>query len=304
MVALFVWSAIKKLILMPEERDKNKRSMGVVTATVEDNCLTHGIRGRLKHEDILKMVALYSEDDKQSRIFGRFAHLVGLVFKNFNRKIHIIRPFRITKRDFVVVEALDPHTRNPDAVMWVGIDKNQTKFVIDELYGNFITAELAARIKEKAGGLRLISRIADPAAFSEDKHLLNAQGQTLASTLSNDYGISYLPGTKNRQRADRRIKDALDYELRGEEIVLAPELYIFDTCHRTIYEFEHYQWDEWRGRIAERKSPKEKPQDKDDHQIENLGRILLQEATFSPLPLIMQPQASSIKTARSFDPFD
>ena len=272
-----------------------------VQADVEANCIEHGIRGRLKHKDIERMVAEYDDEDKQARVYGKFHHLIGIVFKKFNRKIHVIKPFNITERDFVVVEALDPHPRNPDAVMWVAIDRKGTKFIVDELYGKFETPELAKRILSKADRFRIIQRIADPLAFIEDQHQDNPIEQTLAYKLD-ALGLDYERATKNRRRADRRIKDALDYEMRGEDILVAPELYIFDTCERTIWELEHLVWDDWRGKISERKSPKETPVDKDDHMIENLGRILVQEPEFIEMPR-QRRYSPGVKTKKSLDPF-
>ena len=272
-----------------------------VEADIEKNCIEHGIRGRLNHKDILRMIAEYNEEDKQARIWGKFHHLIGIVFKNFNKKIHIIKPFDIAKKDYVVVEALDPHPRNPDAVMWLAVDRKGTFFVVNELYGTFITSELIERINKKADRYRVEMRLADPSAFEEDKHQDNPKEQTLAAELW-DSGLEYQRATKNRERADRRIKDALDYEMVGKEIIVAPELYIFDTCKRTIWELEHLVWDEWRGKIAERKSPKEKPVDKDDHCIENLGRILVQEPTFIPMPK-KDFKGREVKTKKDLDPF-
>jgi len=79
-----------------------------------------------------------------------------------------------------------------------------------------------------------------------------------------------------------------------------PELYVFDTCPRTIYEFEHLRWDEWQGKIAEKKDQKEKTIDKDDHMIENIGRILIQEPQFYPMPT---PGNSGIAEDPDYDPF-
>jgi len=264
-----------------------KKSAGMIWADVEANCIEHGIRGRLKHSDIEKMVAQYTDDEKHARIHGKFHHF--------------IKPSEVTKKDYIVLEALDPHPRNPDAVMWLAVDNKGTKFIVDELYGVFTTGELAKRIEKKADRYRLGMRLADPSAFEEDKHQDNPVEQTLAAKLW-DLGLEYQAATKNRRRADRRIKDALDYEMKGEEIIVAPELYIFDTCKRTIWELEHLVWDEWRGTAAERKSPKEKPVDKDDHMIENLGRILVQEPEFIPMPKQTRYR-TGIKTKESLDPF-
>ena len=285
-------------VLEPEFR----RKVGVVEADVWDNSVEKGVRGRLEEEDINRMIAEYDEDDKQARIYGKFHHLTGIVFKNFNRKIHVIKPFKITKRDFVVIEALDPHPRNPDALLWLAIDRKGTKFVIDEVYENMNTATLAAHARKRDDRYRIERRICDPSGFNTNQH--NEVESCLTSRLYDEYGLDYMKGTKDRRGADRRIKDALDYEMKGNDMLMAPELYIFSTCERLIYEMEHYQWDDWRGRASERKSPLERPMDKDDHCIEDLGRILLQEFTF--VPMITQRRSIGIgeRKTKDFDPFD
>ena len=103
------------------------------------------------------MISEYSEDEKQARIYGKFQHLVGLIFKNWNRQVHVIPPFDIDMRNFAVYEFLDPHPRNPDAVMWVAVDSNGTKYVIDEMFVKVTSEEdLAMKIKVKPLNIELL----------------------------------------------------------------------------------------------------------------------------------------------------
>ena len=271
-----------------------------IEAGVACNCIEHGIRGILKHKDIEKMIAEYDEEDMQARVHGKFQHLIGIVFKTFKRKIHVIKPFNINPRDFITIEALDPHPRVEDAVMFVAVDRKGNKYITDELYEHFKLFELAERIHKIEDRHRIILRIADPAAFVKNQHDDNPEEETLAGKLLDKYDLEFVPASKNRTQANRAIKDALDYEIVGDEMVIAPEIYIFDTCQRIIYELEHLQWDDWRGKAAERKSPLEKPMDKDDHMIENLGRILLLDPQFTEMPLKAK---RSIGVKKDFDPF-
>jgi hypothetical protein len=82
--------------------------------------------------------------------------------------------------------------------------------------------------------------------------------------------------------ADRRISTALSYTENKGFMIKAPEVYVFDTCERTMFEMEHYRWQEHTGKSADLHNPKEKPIDKDDHMIENLGRALYNEIQFIP----------------------
>lgn len=256
------------------------RPVSYVEADVWSACRDiPGTRGHLSKADILKMIAEYDEDEKQARIYGKFQHLIGLVFKQWNRRIHVIKPFHVNHQDYEVWQMLDPHPRNPDAVLWCAVDKYGRKFVIDELYERVNnTSELAYKIKQKDSQYRVTRRLADPSAFIQNQH--DPDSRSLADRLSQEYGITYEPGTKMRTAADRRIADALAYQEIAGQLIKVPELYVFESCPRTIFEMEHYRWDEWTGRSADKKDRKERPVDKDDHMIEDLGRFLIQEPQF------------------------
>ena len=280
-----------------KEAVEKKRKVAYLEADVETACIQHGIRGFLQHEHIDNMISQYDEEDLQARVKGKFQHLIGLVYKMFTRRIHVIKPFEINHEDFVVVEALDPHPRNPDATMWLATNRKGQKFVVDELFMKGTVSEAAERIKKKAAQYRIIKRIADPSAFNEDQH--QETGMTLAQRLAGK-GLEYEKATKTRTNSDRRIADALTYTMVGQEMIKAPELYIFDDCVRTIFEIEHYRWQEWLGRAGETKDPSERPVDKDDHMIENLGRILVQEPKWTPNP---RPPSGVRKSVQSSNPY-
>jgi hypothetical protein len=270
----------------------------IVQAEVEDACKIHGVRGFLDHEQIVRMVAQYDDEDKQARVFGKFQHLVGLVFKMWRKDIHVIKPFEVNKRDFVVFDAIDTHPRNPDAYIQVAIDRYGTKYVIDELYQNGKDEELADRVRKKKDGRRVIKSLIEPGAFVEDQHQTNETENSLAKRLQK-LGLNFVAGSKRRTDAVRRIKEALSFQVVKDRIIRPPELYVFDSCARTIWEIEHWQWDDWRGKAAERKSPREKPEDKDDHLIECLGRVLLEEPQFEEY-IVQQ----NISVTPNLDPYN
>jgi len=273
------------IIANPDKDLATKGQRIYIEAGVEAACKQHGIRGHLEHDHIQRMIAEYSEDEQQARIHGKFQHLVGLRFKQFSRTIHVVRPFEIRPRDFCVYHALDTHPRVNDAGVWIAVDVKGRKFIVDEFWEKCTggTEEMAQRIKKKNELYRVERKLLEPAAFVQDQHT----EKSLATKLS-EYGLHYLEATKTRTLSDKRIEDSLTFKkinLNGaEEFIKYPELYIFDTCQRTIYEFEHLRWDEWTGKMSERKDQKEKTVDKDDHMIECVGRILIQEPQFIPMP--------------------
>lgn len=264
--------------------EKITRKVANIEADVEAACIQHGTRGHLEHEQINAMVAEYDPDEREARVHGRFQHLTGLVYKQFKRKVHVIPAFDINMADWVVYEALDPHPRNPDAVVWIAVDRYGTCVVCNELYAKPKNGsrELAELIKAKADRYRIQQRIADPSGWNTNQNEDDSRGVCQKLT---DYDLNYIKASKNREAADKRIGDFLGFvQLPTGEFIQSPRLLVFDTCKRTIFEFEHYQWEDWTGKTADKKDPREKPMDKDDHMIENIGRILLLEPGFVEMP--------------------
>lgn len=273
-------------------------SRAFIEADVETACKEHGVRGFLSHEHIERMIAQYDEVDLQARVKGKFQHLTGLVFKQFNPKVHMVRPFIVKPSELAVYEALDCHPRTQDAVLWVGVDRLGKKFVVDELFIHGTDEEICAQIRAKAAQYHIVRRIADPSMWNEDQHT----GKSMATRWAK-YGLTYIPATKARQAADRRIGQALSYQAVDGVVIVAPELYILDNCTRLRWELEHYRWDNWKGKAAEAKGLKEKPVDKDDHLIEDLGRILFQEPEFVEPPRYFEPQYHGNAGLPLLDPY-
>lgn len=288
--------------------NRKEGQRGVIEATVEDNCKQHGVRGILNHSDIVKMISEYSVEDRQARIFGKFQHLTGLVLKNFNPEIHIIKPFQITEKDFSVIQFYDQHPRNPEAVLWIATRSDGVKFVVNEIYQKFGSiAELATRVKKVDSEYRIIERFADPSAWADvqpTKTIEQGLWKTVGQQLADDHNLIYQPASKQRTHGIALIQDALDYQITeingAKQFVKKPMLYIFNTCVRTIWEAQHWQYNEWSGKSQEKKDPSEKPQDKDDHMMENLGRGFLNDTGFIPYSPPMTMPIHQV----TLDPYD
>ncbi len=277
--------------------DMAKRQRINIEADVESACKQHGVRGHLEHEHIQAMIAEYDEDEKQARVHGKFQHLAGLRFKRWSRSVHVIKSFQVNPREYCVYQYIDPHPRNPDAVLWVAVNRNGQKFVVDELWTKCQngTEELAGVIKKKDDMYRIIWRAGDPSMFIKDQH----QDESTAAKLTR-YGLDYVEATKQRTASDKAIEDALSYvQLPNGEFVKQPDIFVMEHCKRTIWEMEHYRWDEWSGKTGDRKDRKETTVDKDDHMVENLGRALFAELVFVPMP----PRNNSSEKI-NFDPYN
>jgi hypothetical protein len=254
-----------------------------VEADVEANCKIHGVRGILEHANIKRMADSFPEDEREARIFGKFGHLIGRVHKKFNRKIHVIKPFPIDEKRFATHKALDPHPNTADHALYVSVDKNGTKYVTGEIIsvGGARTLYDRMRAFEASMHYRMEGKLIDPSAYNDDQH---REQKSVGSQLF-DLGESYTKGSKDLMAGIKRTNDALDYQLVNGKMIMPPELYIFDTCTVMIKQLDEYVWQEYKGAMKDDKKASSRPRDKDDHQPENLHRILLSEPTWTPMQL-------------------
>ena len=262
-----------------DERSADAGYLNYVEAELEDQCVDHGVRGILKHENIKRISDGFPEDEREARVFGKFGHLIGRVHKGFKRSIHVIKPFPIDERRFTTYKALDPHPRVADHVLYMSVDSKGTKFITGEIISEGLVKELHSRMVafEAAMNYRMQGRIIDPAAFNDDQH---RKENSVAIQLLN-LGEHYIGGSKDLQAGIKRTNDALSYQEVNGRMVKPPELYIFDTCPVAIKQLDEYVWSEWKGPSKDDKQPRGKPKDVNDHQVENLHRLLLSEPIFT-----------------------
>lgn len=268
-------------------------------AEVEDACKIHGVRGFLDHDVIAKMVAQYKDEDMISRVFGKFQHLVGLIFKEFSTDVHVFKPFELNRDDYCVYVSWDTHPREPEAIAWVAVDRKGRCMVVDELWSDAPTKELVARIKDIDSKYRIVKRLMDPAGFIEDKRT----GDSFANLLSREYGLNFEAASKRRSDAVRMLQDALHYEIVAGEMPIKPMLLISQLCERFIWELQHWQWQEYSGKTADKRGKNPRPEDKNDHFIEAVGRVLLEGAHFVERVYNNNQESNSFVDDVSDDPY-
>ena len=277
---------------------------------MEDNCKVHGVRGFFEHAHIKRIADAYPEDEREARVFGKFGHLIGRVHKGFKRSVHVIKPFAINEQDWTTYVALDPHPRVPDHVLYLSVNKKGTKILTGEILSEGSPKLLYERIKafEVAMHYRIEQRIIDPSAYVDDQH---REEKSVGSQLF-DMGQRWVKGSKDLMAGIKRTDSALDYEMAGGKFIRPPELFIFDNLKVTIKQLEEYVWSEYKGRTADEKKPKGQPRDINDHNVENLHRLLLAEPLFIPYALRLPSSIPSgyglgqpgIGDASDFDPYE
>ena len=235
----------------------------------------------------------------RSRFLGEYEEGSGLVFDEWDRRVHIIEEgmVKITD-DMTRYRAIDHGVNNPTACLYAAVDHHFNIFIYDEYYERDRTIyENVKGIIEKAGNTRKLfdtfhdtSNGATIERYEEAEHRARfaatvMDGRSFAKKLDSSrmtIGAMYkaaglvrvkpasgaqqkdtIPIVKEFLRVDQNRKHVLTGELG------APRIYIMDNCKHFIREIGSYVWMTTSGRV-DTANPGEKPREKDDHLMDAL----------------------------------
>lgn len=252
--------------------DAGQGNIDVFTVDTEEN-VGYG----LTSEAVAEFASALTDDEKEARLRGKFRQLMGLIYKSFDPAVHLIQPFPIPK-DWPHFLSIDPHPRTPHAVVWGAVSPREELFIHQELFAEALIPELCFRIREMSKGMRFASRVIDPSAFI----LSPMDGSCWADEFRKN-GLPVYPGSKELSRAIQMTQG----RFKGPDG--KPTIFLFNNLERLVWELGRYQWADWSGRSAETRSPKEKPKDKDDHCIEAMHRIVLQDPHYRNMVMGDEP---------------
>lgn len=179
---------------------------------------------------------------------AEFAKFTGLIFTSFDEKVHV-QDFEINEK-WTFYRAIDFGATDPNAVVFVGIDKDDVAYFFDEIYINEIhTSELAELIKQKSAHRYYTGTYAD------------SSGKQLIMDLS-QYGVFATPVKKNSGENSRNWIVAgingLQQRFKDQKIVIHPR------CKALIKEIMSYSWR--KDRLGEAVNL---PEDRNNHLIDS-----------------------------------
>src|SRR3990167_487615 len=189
---------------------------------------------------------------------ARFEKFVGVVYKDFDRKIHVIKSFNIPI-GWVRYRAMDFGFTNPTVCLWIAIDRDENIYVYDEYYAKEKNIEdHATMIIAKTQNVDIEATWGDPS------------GEQAIMDYGN-YNVYISPAIKifdgdNPSWVSAGI-NRVNKLLKVNHISNKPKLYIFPGCVNTIREFEAYRWQEQKDK---RLNEKDQPLKADDHCMDSL----------------------------------
>jgi hypothetical protein len=219
----------------------------------------------IAEEAIAEFENSLTEDEKSSRIHGKWLHLTGLVYKMFNNQTHVIDDFDVPHK-WTVRVAIDTHPRTEQALTFLATDERDIRYICHEIFKHGSPEDVVDWIVDyHQKKHKVLEVIIEPGSKGDQN-----RGDTTFSIIQrglNRHGIILKEASKDLQTGIRTVQDNL--KSRNN----LPSLFIMRSCERVIFEFTHYIWEDWR--TNEEKTPKNKPRDKDDHMMENIYRLLL-----------------------------
>lgn len=201
------------------------------------------------HANIDKEREMLTEEFFTQEYMAEFAKFAGLIYTGFDDKVHV-RPFEVDE-DWSFYRSIDFGAVDPNAVSFIGVDKDDVCYFFDELYINDIyTSDFAELIKQKSAHRYFIATYADSAA------------KQLIMDLTT-YGIYSTPVKKNTGEGNKQWIIAginqVHQKLKENKIVIHPR------CKATIKEFMSYSWR--KDRLGDSVNI---PEDKNNHILDEI----------------------------------
>lgn len=234
--------------------DKNDEEVWTETMEWADNPF-------LSKKEIAKLSCSLSEEELQSRRYGKFMQNGGMVYSEFDENVNVVEPFEIPL-DWQDTISIDPGLHNPLSAHFYAVDFDGNVYVVAEHYASQQTVEFHSnRIKEIARRLRWKT---DSRGYYHALIDSAAKQRTLASeknVVELFYENGIITNTKVNKDLFSGISVVKSYLKNSEG---KSRLFIFKNCVNLIREIKNYWWGD-----------DDVPIKKDDHSLDEMRYYLM-----------------------------
>lgn len=219
----------------------------------------------IPESEILFFENSLTEDEKDARLHGKFKHLSGLVYKNFDPSIHLIDAHKV-KIDlrWPVYFVLDPADRRPHHGIWARVDPFGTIYIVDEIVFKGTILETSKEILKRELMAKInpldVIRILDP---NKGETPSAVSGLKLKEEFAK-HAVYFLTNVNDDLTLGHlAVSERLGYDkTKALSATNHPKLFFLrDTTKECVKQLQTYVWDNWLGRSKDSRSAKEKPKD-------------------------------------------
>lgn len=221
-------------------------------------------------EDAIRryLKTLTDEEERECREKGIPLQFAGLIYKEFEAAVHVMRTLPTLWDDYETPPAnwpvylqLDPHPQTPCAALLTTVGPSGRRYTFNELWKKGVAKVVVDEILKKAKGRNLVGPQCDPSAFIEDE----LTGGCWATDFG-EHGIYFDKAPKTLDRGIGKVKE----ELLARSLLDGSPMWMFSPkLSRFLYEIKRWHW-----------TKENRPVDKDDHTLECLYRTALMNPTF------------------------
>jgi phage terminase large subunit-like protein len=233
----------------------------------------------------------FYDEERTARLEGMFVEFAGLVYREFDRNVHLVKRFPIPNH-WIKIRGIDPGLNNPTAVVWWAVSPDDEHFIYDEYYEMDKTPkEFVLDIRAKTGLDKISYTVIDPSACSR-----NPAHPELKSVKDEyaKFGIWAKPANNDVSYGINAVKELLHIN----EKTGRARLFIFDDLEAIKKEIIRYRWDTFRHH-AEEKNLKERPKKVMDHLMDAMRYIAASNPRYVSGGDILAITKQSFKPTRS-----
>jgi phage terminase large subunit len=197
----------------------------------------------ISEREIETAKAELTEETFAQEYMADFRQYTGLVYKEFNPEIHVVKPFDIPS-DWDVYGGMDFGSTNPTVHLWIAVDKDKNKWIFDEHYVSGRTIDYhTGIIRSNQYFGRLSNSYADPSGKQWiDEFATRGLYVTPAikeTGTAQDKWVLY--GIEKVREQLKALPGHYVGQLGKDH---QPKMFVFNTCKNTINEFQNYSWKE------------------------------------------------------------
>jgi len=209
--------------------------------------------------EINRLKSIYSKEELEARLYGKFLFLSGLIYPNFNKKQHVITPFHIPD-NWIRLRFVDSGINDPTCCLWVAVSPDNEYYVYREYYETGLTIpENVRNILNLNGKDRILYTWID-----------STTDRRSSQTSITDYRAYINAGLSPLLKAPFVAVGTKIDKVRN--ILNTNRLKIFNTCMNTIREFSLWSF---------KKSGM--PEDKNNHALDCIGYLCCIEPKYQNL---------------------
>ena len=220
------------------------------------------------------LIAQFPEEMRKRFVEGRWDVYENQIYHEFDRRIHVVKPFEIPK-GWERIVAVDHGMVNPTAAIWGAIDFDGNVYIYDEYYSPGIVSHHAKEILYRTDKQEISLWLIDPSTTAKTREKDGMPWSVMEEY--EDYGLYFVPANNEKLAGINRVKEFFipqkDRRHPVTKQMPAPRLFIFQNCINLLQELPQYQWRKMRS-LAQRNSP-EQARDFNDHAVDALRYLIM-----------------------------